>query len=194
MTLSCCGTYNGNDAILTCGHYTQAYGDQIRYASNSGSVIGTVVKHRFNNDLKGDFEIVSVNTSLFDTTRSMASYRIYDGYISEAVEDVNICYYSRVYSGEYSGTVNARNIDVYAKETPQSTTTVHIFGMSKIKLSLANNITQGDSGGPVYRVDNNYAVYCGVIHGFNVNNQYLYVYYTPYKHIADTGFVAYVSD
>ena len=194
MTLSCCGTYNGNNAILTCGHYTQAYGDQIKYSSSSGSVIGTVVKHRFNNDLKGDFEIVSVNTSLFNMTRSMATYRTYDGYISEAAQGVSICYYSRINPGEYSGTVNARNIDVYAMANPQSSATVHIFGMSEIALSFDNEISPGDSGGPVYRVDNNYAVYCGVIHGFNVDNQHLYVYYTPYKHIADTGFVAYVSD
>jgi len=192
MTLSCCGTYNGNNAILTCGHYTQAYGDQIK-TSSSGSVIGTVVKHRFNNDLKGDFEIVSVNTSLFNITRSMAYYRTYNGYLSDPLVGVNICYYSRMNSGEFGETVHARNIDVYAKENPQSTTTVHVLGLTEITLS-SGNITQGDSGGPVYRVDNSYAVYCGVIHGIGVRNGNVYVYFTPCKHITPTGFIPYVND
>ena len=194
MTLSCGGTYEGNAAIVTCGHYTQSYNDTIKYSNNSGSIIGTVVEHRFGDYQNGDFEIVSVNTSLFNTTRSMAYYRTYDGYISDPAVNDSICYYSRVASGEYGGTVSARNQHVFAKESLESTTGVNVYGLTKISVASGSVIVKGDSGGPVYRVDNNSAVYSGVIHGYSFENGHLCLFFTPYKYVAGVGFSAYVSD
>ena len=194
VTLSCCGTYNGSSAILTCGHYTQAYGNQIKDSNNNGNVIGTVVNHHFGEGISGDYEIISVNTSLFDITRSMAYYRSYDGYVSDPLVHDSICYYSRKAPGEYSGVVSARNQHVISLPNPQATTGVNVYGLTKIAVASGGYMTQGDSGGPVYRVDNNSAVYSGVIHGFSVENGNLYVFFTPYKYMAQAGFSAYVSD
>lgn len=187
-------TYNGSSAILTCGHYTQAYGNQIKDSNNNGNVIGTVVNHHFGEGISGDYEIISVNTSLFDITRSMAYYRSYDGYVSDPLVHDSICYYSRKAPGEYSGVVSARNQHVISLPNPQATTGVNVYGLTKIAVASGGYMTQGDSGGPVYRVDNNSAVYSGVIHGFSVENGNLYVFFTPYKYMAQAGFSAYVSD
>lgn len=193
MALSCCGTFNGSSVILTCGHQVQSYGDQIRYLYGNGSIIGTVVYHRFGDYQTGDFEFISVNTSLFDISRSMANYRTYDGLIYNPDENTEICYYTRVTPGEHSGTVYAENVNVIAKENPEDVG-VHVNGLTKIAVSSGGSIEKGDSGGPVYCVDENYAVYCGVIHGYNSINNNLFVFFTPYEYMYQAGFTAYVSD
>lgn len=187
MTLSCCGTYGGYKAILTCGHGGQSAGDTIKYYSNTGSTIGTVNYHRYYNNGTGDFEIIKVtNTSIFDTTNKITSSYSVTGTLSDPPVNTVLKYYSRTTSSFGYGGVNNRNITVNADGTHT------IKGLTRIKV-ISGSCQPGDSGGPFFQETSSGVNYCGVIHGKNTIGGYLYVFFTPYTHITPAGFSAKTS-
>lgn len=184
ITLSCCGTYDGSKAILTCGHGGQSAGDAIKYNSYTGSTIGTVNYHRYYNNGTGDFEIIKVtNTSSFDTTNQItSSYSVTGTYPDPPVNTV-LKYYSRVTNTHFGyGVVNERNMIIVYDTLPT------IKGLTQIKVTYGD-CNLGDSGGPVFQETSSGCVnYCGVIHGKKLSGGYLYIAFTPLKYISSVGF------
>ena len=183
MTLSCCGSYGGVPAILTCGHGGQSPNDIIKYASSSGSTIGNVYIHRYYDGDIGDFEIIKItNTDTFSTSNSINNTYSITGTLSSPAVGTIIKYYSRTTSSFGYGSVERRNVTVLADDRD------NISGLTEVKVT-SGSCESGDSGGPFFQDASSGAKYCGVLHGNRTDSSgNMYVYFTPYTYISSAGF------
>ena len=194
MTLSACGTWQGNDVIVTCGHTTQAVNDTIKLNNSSGTTIGTVQFHRFYNGGYGDFEFVSVNSSLFDTTPYILSTYTISGYSVPVGPStaVPLGTYVRFY-GQATGYVSYGYVKFTNSSIGVEGTAVTINGMSWILVTSGSN-KKGDSGGPVFSGTGTTVSYCGVLSGNGTSGEDFYVSFTPYQYLGYVGFDVKISE
>ena len=194
MTLSTCGTWQGNSVIVTCGHTTQAVGDTIKLNSSAGTTIGTVQYNRFYNGGYGDFEFVSVNSSLFDITPYILSSYTISGYSVPVAPSTAVPSgtYVRFY-GQATGYVSYGYVKFTNSSISVGGTSVTINGMSWIQVTNGSN-TQGDSGGPVFSGTGTTVSYCGVLSGNTTSNGVFYVCFTPYQYMGYIGFDVKISE
>ena len=188
MTLSCCGTYNGNNVVLTCGHGGQAEDNQVKYLSSSGSTIGTVTFHRYNNNQYGDFELIPITGANFFPSASIALERSITGAIYSPSVNTSIHWFGAKTAQESHGSVYAVGVTVYPDGG-----SIAIYGMTKV-LVTNGDCKLGDSGAPFYQLDGESALYCGVLHGKGSHLGYSYVYFTPYTYISSIGFSIWASE
>lgn len=182
LTLGCCGAYNNALAIVSCGHGEQAKGDVIKYQKEIGEVIGTVSYIRYENNQYGDFEFISVNRNLFNTTNKIKPNNSISGTLSNPAVNTVLRYYGKSTGYVSYGTVKNRNVTVHADNEK------YIKGLSAIKLTYGE-CNPGDSGAPFFQTASSGVNFCGVLHGSNETGGNVYVYFTPYTYISSAGFV-----
>jgi hypothetical protein len=183
ITLSCFGTYAGSSVLLTCGHLKQQSGDKILYSSSSGSQIGTVVFHRFDDDKNGDFEIVRVGSG-FSANASINNVDAITGSQSNVPVNTIVKFYGKTTNKTCYGKVLSRGntkvvggLSSYAKA---------VRGLTEVYVQ-SGTVAAGDSGGPVYVTAEGGVDFCGLISGYD-NPDVMYMYFTPYTYVSGTGF------
>ena len=188
FSMAACGNYRSNLSILSCGHGIQAVGDIIRYQSATGDVIGTVTYHRYENDMYGDFEFISVDASKFSLSNDIASGHSITG-TNPAVNTIVKVYGSASDYVSY-GVIEERGCVITPDEGTSRETTIR--GMTKIKFQ-DGNITNGDSGGTVFVEGTNGIQFCGAISSKYELYGFPYVYFTPYTYISAAGFTVKIN-
>ena len=180
------GTFNGQDAILTCGHGNERDSSLIRqfpYIKYGSSRIGQVVHQRANmlypnsgQDTVGEFAIVRVDSGTL-TNRLNNSISI-TGTYSSPPEGTTIYKYGST-TGYSAGTVVYECIYSFTELTLRiadwgdgnvSTSKYYIYGLTRSSMQGANSVSYGDSGGPVYlKSGSNYLLHGSVV-GFQQNS------------------------
>lgn len=199
-TLSCCGTYNGSPAILTCGHGIQQVGDKIKYSLQTGFKIGNVLYYRYQNNKSGDFGIISVETGTFDTTNIIRAVSGWDDFEDYTIKGTNsdvavgtvVKFYGATTYYVSRGVVNNRRV-TSIMEDENGVEEATILNLSMIKVTYGG-CESGDSGAPIFteRSDGN-VDFCGVLNGSRLDKGYLYICFTPYTYISAAGFSAKVD-
>lgn len=180
------GKYNGQPALLMCGHKTAKNGN----VTYNGTVIGKVVKSQYSNGAVGDWGIVQITNSSYSPTHNVCSsgsnINISDWY-SSAPEGTSIYKYG--YSGGYAyGTIisTQQSIDYNGLVVKGLTTS------SVTHSTSGDPVLDGDSGGPVYFKQNGVYKICGTVSGRRqeVVNGYQRMYHSPIYFAMDTQFVS----
>ena len=182
------GTYNGQYAILTCGHGKTLNGS----VSKSGSRIGYVSYLRANTDtmlssgtsMMGDFAIVSLTGTSTRTNKvrnASSTVSISDVYSSLPQGTTIYRYGNR--TGYSSGTINQNSIDlIYNGSNLQSYRTRGLY-----QCYVQKPIDGGDSGGSVYtKVGSAYKIH-GSITAKDQKDEYT-MYSSPIYYAIDAGF------
>ena len=198
-----CGTYNGNAAILTCGHGIA----QNESFSRLGLNLGSVVIQRCNDNLLayntqdtssyGDFSIITINTGNFTTTNkvltSINSTASIIGVYSFPPVGTDVCKYGNSTQLVYGKIASHYNYGTFTMVQGNSAHDYYLNGMTKISLLgggvngvLTNN---GDSGGPVFvqNPSSSGKCICGSISAGSPSGTECY--YSPVTYPAAIGFV-----
>lgn len=171
MTAGICGTYNGKNAILTCGHgNTMLTTGRYPYISYDGTRIGQVSFARANTDPSkaesvdayGDFAIVTLNDDV-ETTTDLFNYVTISGTYSYVPEGATIYKYGNETGLSYGEVIQTSVSDVYGKEY------YYTWGLLKSLMHTlaghADAVRGGDSGGPVYTKNGSEYHICGIVTG-----------------------------
>ncbi len=173
-----CGYYEGNNALVTCGHGNTTTGSAVRL---NGTQIGTVVDVQYADEQAGDYSIIELDSALMSHKIGSSSdglITINGGtYLSPAVGTYVTKYGYR--TGYSYGTVTATNVSI------SPGTDMTISGMTKVSISTGAGSVPGDSGGPYLVGD----AFCGVNHGHSSDDSTT-VFFTPYSLILQGGFSA----
>ena len=179
--LAATGFFNGQPAILTCGHNNMApIPVNTLLKDSTGTLVGTVATSRFHNNMHGDYAICYLNTNDYNASgqvllpSNVMSYfeggklNIADGtvLIKNGANGFAIC------------TVTDRD---YTANYSNSSTTVTVPGL--IYCSLSSGIAKGgDSGGPMIYEDPAGPLFAGIVSGAakDENNNY-YLCFSPYS-------------
>ena len=202
MTVGICGTYNGQNALLTCGHGNGKVGiisTRYPYISYAGSRIGQVSYQRANLDSSetgveslGDFAIVTLNSDVSITNKIYGGLNV-TGTYSSLPEGTTIYKYGKT-SGLSYGTITQASISYAIDYSDGIMTTYYVRGLYKSSMQKSDGsdaIEPGDSGGPVYIKDgSNY-----LLHGIVTARQNpadgevaSVMYSTPIYYAIDAGF------
>lgn len=195
MSIGICGTYNGNDAVLTCGHGNEKVGvwskryPYIEYKTQSHR-IGQVVFQQANTDSNnygvsslGDFAIVDITSSDTITNDVWQGGQITGTYSSVPVGTTVYKFGSR--TGYAWGNVTSTSLRI--SYTDGLFTTYTVSGLYSIPLqnsSGTNAINGGDSGGPVWRSDTGENLIHGIVTAGNFDTNLMYttpIYYAQYQ-------------
>ena len=173
-----CGSYNGDYALVTCGHGSTSVGSTVKLY---GTTIGTVSVVQYANGGYGDYSIVTLTSGTISHKIGSSS----DGYVT-ITKGTNLSPAVGTYVTKYGyktgysyGTVTATNVSI------NPATGMTVYGMTKVSITTGDGSAGGDSGGPYLAG----GAFCGVHHG-NLKDDPLTVYFTPYKYIKNTGFTA----
>lgn len=164
-TIGMCGTYNGSDALLLCGHGLSK-NDSITY---NGNDIATVVKVQYNDGQKYDYAIATIDSGADVTMSNRVINAVNYTTITSALSSLPakntiVCRYGKN-SGFATYTVENNNRTVIVDET------VTIKGLVECLRESGSKTVKGDSGGPYYAGH----VFYGVTHGYGDT----YEYYSP---------------
>ncbi|MGN0809219.1 MAG: trypsin-like serine protease [Christensenellales bacterium] len=181
VTLAATGKYNGQNAFLTCGHTITSSSS---FLSANNATFGTTSLVNYSNNGYGDFAIGYLNSNFNPSHRvrtSSTSTTLWKGYALTLGKNKVVKKY-----GYNSGLAYANIVILSISESFTSNgTTTTIKGLVKAKIT-SGSTSLGDSGGPYWLEDGN--LFCGVHSGRVYQNGELYVYFTPYKTIKDSGF------
>ena len=160
FTLGICGKYNGNSAILTCGH-SQQVGKSVTV---NGSVIGSIVKVNWSSSGYYDYAIIQLNSNaaakVTNKVKTQSGTQTITSINKSSVEGMKVNRYGKT-SGFKTGTVLATNI---------STTLDGVVCYGLVEVSADSTPQPGDSGGPVYYGSNFY----GTVTGYNTSGVWFY--------------------
>lgn len=176
FTATCMGTYNGTNAMLTCGHTAQKVGDTIKYSSSSGTTIGTVKVHVYSDESKGDYEIVSVSSSFSPSATINNTYYV-TGYRTTLTTNTVVKFFSRTAKKFYYGTIETPNM--YKMDGNGNV----IYGLASV-VATSGNAASGDSGGPVFVTGEGGEDICGTISAVESS----YLYFSPVSYPISKGF------
>lgn len=197
MSIGICGTYQGNNALLTCGHGNEKVGiisqryPYIQNKTQSGR-IGQVVFQQANTNSSnygvsslGDFAIVKITSSDTITNRVWEGGQITGTYSSVPVGTTVYKYGSR--TGYAWGNVTGTSIRLtYGDGLLASYTVDGLYSVSLQNSSGTTAIDGGDSGGPVWRADTGENLLHGIVtaktNGTNI------MYTTPIYYAQNQGF------
>lgn len=147
FTVGFCGTYNGNAAVVSCGHGTSV-GDTVSrinaYGTSLDSSFGTVSKMQYTNSAYGDYSIITLSgyTATNKITYNGVTYSITGNqYSAPAGTTIYKIGYA---TGLTSGTITSNYSDIGSYG--ESYSGMYIYGIIRTSSSSAS----GDSGGPVF--------------------------------------------
>lgn len=197
MSIGICGTYQGNNALLTCGHGNEKVGilsqryPYIQNKTQSGR-IGQVVFQQANTNSSnygvsslGDFAIVKITSSDTITNRVWEGGQITGTYSSVPVGTTVYKYGSR--TGYAWGNVTGTSIRLTYGDGLLAVYTVDgLYSVSLQNSSGTTAIDGGDSGGPVWRTDTGENLLHGIVTAkINGTNT---MYTTPIYYAQNQGF------
>ena len=163
MTAGICGTYQGQKAVLTCGHGNEQVGflfTRYPYIKYSGSRIGQVSFQRANTSRLygqqgvgslGDFAIVTLNSNITTSNKIYGNLEI-TGTYSSVPQGTTIYKYGTTTGMSY-GTVSRSGTGVIIQYGDGFGNVYYVEGLytsSMRNSSGTDAIAPGDSGGPVY--------------------------------------------
>lgn len=201
MTVGICGTYNGQNALLTCGHGNEEVGiifPRYPYITYGGTRIGQVSYQRANTssletgvDSLGDFAIVSLNSDVTTTNKIYGALNVVGTY-SSLPEGTTIYKYGKT-SGLSYGTITQSSISYAIEYSDGLWTVYYVRGLYKSSMQNSDGthaIEAGDSGGPVYIKDGaNYLLHGIVTARQDPGEQVASIMYsTPIYYAIDAGF------
>lgn len=188
-TASICigGTYNGQNAVLTCGH-----GFNTKNTIYKGSsAIGKIALKRFGG-WDGDFSIITLNSGYTPTNKV---------YSSSGTNSIKGCTYypaagTAIYkygktTGYAYGTINQVDVTVNVSDGFSEQATVKgLYGTSAHNNSGSTPIDSGDSGGPVYLKNGSSYNITGIISAKEKNQSGAYqtMYFSPIRTATGLGF------
>ena len=183
-TMGYCGTYQGQPVVITAGHVSKNQTLYFGYSNQVGSVLQQVYYH----GATGDYAIIKVN----NTVTNPLTNQIYTGSGIGTITSYSTAYNTLdqqivlkygITTGVTGGTVTGYNPYVVYDDG-----TVRIYGLVEVTNSTIPFCTDGDSGGPVYRIKTDGAREAlGIISGKDTSLGGHVGYYTPLYHIS--GFV-----
>ena len=196
-----CGTYNGQNAIVTCGH---GY-DYTPYVTYANTRIGQVVYNRANTiqavhdiDAYGDFSIITLSGNNTITNEIVWGERIRGTISSLAVGTV--VYKYGVSSGYSYGNVRQADVTSIIESVggyPERT--YYIRGLTVCEMYNSDGsdaISAGDSGGPVYiQQGSNYLLF-GLVQS-KIDDDYKAdstMRVTPISYASEVGFTTKITD
>ena len=177
-TVGICGTYNGRDAILTCGHGGTYVGQELYFEGNSVPV--RVERVRFANNASFDYAIATVfsDSGLTLTNKVINDVKYSNGNLGSTTitstkpgfpTEGDVCKYGATGKfGVYSITDSKIGVSMYDQATNKD---YFINGLIECTYVRGNKVAPGDSGGPVYSEH----VFYGTISAGNGTT----VYYSP---------------
>ncbi|MGF7142208.1 hypothetical protein HNQ56_000618 [Anaerotaenia torta] len=179
-TVTCCGTYNGQAAILLCGHSGRSVGSSVYDASNTK--IATVKATNYGSTMRGDYAIATLSSG-FSTTnyvkKSNTEFFPITGVTSTPVG--TLIYRYGMKTGYSSGIV--QNVDYTVQLSG-------IYFLGLVQSAMDISLIPGDSGGPVYTHFSSYNI-AGTITGGSlipINNHHI-MYFSPISYAMNSGFV-----
>lgn len=159
-TIGFIGTYNGNNAILTCGHGNWDNNDLYWKSVSSSRKLGPRVAYQYANNEAGDWSIIQVTTSqtLTPTARwASNSYYTVKRVDNRVAQNTTVYNYGKN-GGRCTHTVTNSNIDIYHSAT--------FVVKNMVQCSTTSGtVKNGDSGGPVYYTTTDGVIACGVLSG-----------------------------
>lgn len=162
-TLGLCGTYNGSNAILTCGHGGMTEDpDQNNPidVDNTSTLLGYVVEQQYENQEPGDYSVVSTGShTLTNQVYGTSTSNILNivGTVSRVAKNETVYNYGKN-GGQGKHTV------VYDFVGIKHSDTMTVTQMEHCSIVSGGTIQNGDSGGPIY-MQNSQGRYvaCGVL-------------------------------
>ena len=161
MSVGICGSYDGKNALLTCGHGNEQVGiisKRYPYIAYFSSRIGQVSYQRANTssnaqgvETLGDFAIVTLNSNATPTNRVHGGINI-TGTYSSLPEGTTIYKYGKT-SGLSYGTITRVGSTSVTSYSDGLFTTYYVRGLYQSSMrnsSGTDAISPGDSGGTVY--------------------------------------------
>lgn len=191
FSLGICGTYNGSNAILTCGHGNEnrnIWEPGLPTVYYWGDEVGPVVYQQCNQDSGnygvdslGDFAIVQA------TNDTMTNYvhpglRITGTYSSVPVGTTVYKYGTT--TGYTYGSVTVAGIRRQYVDPNNPLYVYYVSGLYEIYMSSTNGVAGGDSGGPVWRVDGSSNLIHGIVSAGSGDGRYMYstpIYYAQHQ-------------
>lgn len=170
FTLGFCGTYYGDDAIVTCGH---SQSTTYNLVINSGTR-GTFEYVRFSNNNYGDFSIAEITDANYNITNDVKysyGYRDVTGVLLDPPIGTLLCRYGKE-TGYQCVEVTGRNWSITVDG-------IVTLGMTRAEHVSGTKPTDGDSGGPLYALS--YGSTCsaaGVHQGSSLTDDD-YIHFTP---------------
>jgi len=179
-TLTCAGTYNGQAAILLCGHSGRGVGDSVFDSYNNN--IGTVKVTNYGSTMIGDYAIATLNSGYSPTNyvkKSNTEFLPITGVTSTPVGTIVYRYGKN--SGYSSGIVQTVNFTIYL---------TGIYFRELVQCEMDKFIIPGDSGGPVYTHFSSYNIAGTITGGTLVNGlaEEKLLYFSPISHAMNKGF------
>lgn len=173
LTMAACGTYNGKNAILTCGHgltkTLSVHCDNVE--------IGNVYYTKFENNNYGDFGIITLNDNAVMTNQ--VKYQTGTVPITATINTVpenTTCY-------NYGGASGFTQVKVReTRNVPYTNEGVTINGLVVADIIYGQSLS-GDSGAPYYTLSNGKWTFCGVHSGYRALKDEE-VYFTPYLYMS----------
>ena len=177
FTIGMCGTYNGQNAAVTCGHSMTLN----RTIKHYGTTIGTT---SYIQTTYGDYSIILTNSNATLTNRVKTGSNTYieiEGTLDNPPVGAIVCMY-----GDETG------YSVYGEIEDVGLTITYDNGLTVRELNRVNwtecAAVDGDSGGPYFMEDFGCAVFCGVHSGSYPGGTV--TLFTPYYFIRAAGFDA----
>lgn len=206
MTAGICGTYNGEKALLTCGHGNEKVGfwpGRYPYIQYDGSRIGQVSYQRANTspmehgvNALGDFAIVTLDDDVTTTSRIHGGV-IISGTYSSLPQGATVYKYGQKTGYSY-GTVTISSIGSATQYNNKWNMTYYVEGLFLCSMSNSSGtdaIDLGDSGGPVYTKDGSRYLLHGIVAACidNPSQPNTGMYSSPIYYATDAGFTVKTS-
>ncbi len=175
-TLTICGTYGGNNAILTAGHAVKV-GYNTRKGSSTGTIIGKGVKRQYSDGQYYDYGVVKVTGDFTLTNKVKLSSNTAVAITStqntsSGLVGTTVTKYGAT-SGAAIGTIVSTNISVYYYDSDLT-----LYGMVKVNITDGQG-KKGDSGGPVFKGHKLYGIYSGDNAPEDNSSSATHYYYSP---------------
>lgn len=183
FTLGMCGTYDGADAAVTCGHGMTLNGAVKQLSTTVGTIDYIQTSY-------GDFSIILTNSNAILTNRVKTggtSYVEIEGTInnppvgaivSKYGKETLYCEYGEVTDTDYTAFYSDFNL--------------RVRGLHVAEWDECASIP-GDSGGPYIMEDFGQTVFCGIQSGHITESNGTITLFTPYHYIDAAGFDAQID-
>lgn len=185
IRFSAYGYYNGEKAIVTCGHG----GHQVGSSFSFGDISGSYVVRQYQDEETGDYAIGLINRDVTLSHKVGNSGIVLNGFAYSPVVGSTIKVYKK--DGTIAkGTVTEVDKRIQRLSGESSQLYIHLLGMTEVRIT-SGSIVNGDSGGPCLTyVD----AFCGVLSGFStLDNSANYFHYTPNRTLRNLGFYVYAD-
>ena len=179
------GTYNGNNAVASCGHGLSLN----KKVYKGSSEIGTVVYQNFGG--WGDYSVIKLNSSYTPTNkvRSANGTNSISGCSYYPTAGTAIYKYGTA-TGYAYGTINQVDVTVTVSDLWGQTTVKGLYGTSIRNSNGTTCIDNGDSGGPAYlKSGSSYniaGIVCAKVTG--QTSTYQTMYFSPIRNVTGIGF------